>query len=1306
VPATISFSANQQVVTIQTNTQSYTINRPVVSPWNYQASGSTYYVATNGSDTNNGSLAHPFASIAKGIAAAQPGDIVYVEAGTYVEAPYINKSGLSGKPIILSCAPGALGQVTVVPPQSYVTSNPDSAVFTLDAADYVWINGFIIEGPMGQSYAPASEHYGANGITFENKAGLGDEATNNVIYNNVHCGIKEMNHGGQGIFIQGNVIFGNGTSTLDHGIYMPAPNSTLDGNVIFNNTGWGIHLYPSPANQTITHNILFNNGVGGILLASNGDTVMYNTAVNNNTWGILYFRSGCTNNIVEHNIFADNKYLNADYDSGGPMNSFPSNNIDDYNCYYPGQPRLQSPGQHELYANPQFLNLAADDFRLASGTAASADGAYVFPVSIGSLVWNDLNDNGIQDPGESGLNGVTVNLLDSNGNAVLNTSNQAITTTTANNPTTGAAGYYQFSNLPPGSYEVQFVAPAGDVFSMPAGSAAQNLLNAAGTTLTSSLTLTSGQSLQTINAGVYQASVDVPPSASVTGLPANNTTTEGTALKLSASAIAGTPAENAAGFTYTWSVTKVHNGVTTNTFASGTASGATAPINFTVDDEGTYTLTVTATDVNGAVSPAVTQVITATAVAPTAAIGGPADGVPYQTRQLTLTASSPSPVDQAAKFTFAVNWGDGTTQTITDYSGTVASHAYSSSGTYVVSVEAIDSGGTAGAAVTQSIVVQTIEVQNDPTSNGGSVGLAIGGTAGNDNFVVSTTTTSGVVAVSLNGTSLGTFTPTGGLISLFGGPGTDTVTFQGTAAGAFSLVGRTLAYTTSSTTGPQFNLTLAPAADIEDLVVQGSGFASTYTVQDATIATAITAYGSGDVFTFADTGAATQPVTLTATIGSATLIGANLANSWLITGSGSGTLQAGSGPVNSFSGFQNLTGGSAADTFLFANNSASIAGNIDGKGGTNTLDFSGRSKAITATLVSSGLNRATAIGGTWTNIQDLVGSTATADILYGPNTASTWTINGTNAGSVAGVAFSGFENLTGGSAGNTFAFTGSGKISGNVNGGIGSNTFDVSGYTSPATINLAAHSATPVGGTGCNFSNFVGDNKTTTLIGFNASTTWNITATNTGTVGSYSFSGIANLTGGTGNDTFKLANGKGVTGTINGGAGTNTIDESAYLTGATINLVLGTATNVGGVTNIQNAIGGAGNDILVGTTGTTLLQGGNGSNLLIADSSAATLIGGTGGNLLIGGTTSYDSNATALAAILATWDNTSTGYSARVATLMSASYLYQLDNATVKDNGVGNLLTGGSGQNLYFAHLTNPAKDSTDALASDTVIGI
>src|SRR5204863_5047269 len=71
--------------------------------------------------------------------------------------------------------------------------------------------------------------------------------------------------------------------------------------------------------------------------------------------------------------------------------------------------------------------------------------------SIGNRVWQDSNGNGIQDPGEPGLAGVTVQLLAADG---------LVSATT----TTDSTGAYNFANVPPGSYSVAVQPPAGYAF--------------------------------------------------------------------------------------------------------------------------------------------------------------------------------------------------------------------------------------------------------------------------------------------------------------------------------------------------------------------------------------------------------------------------------------------------------------------------------------------------------------------------------------------------------------------------------------------------------------------------------------------------------------------------------------------------------------------------------------------------------------------------------------------------------------------------------------------------------------------------
>jgi len=67
------------------------------------------------------------------------------------------------------------------------------------------------------------------------------------------------------------------------------------------------------------------------------------------------------------------------------------------------------------------------------------------PATLGGFVWEDDNRDGIRDPDEPGIEGVTVRLLDCDTSAILSTN------------TTEADGSYLFTNLMPGDYKVQFV---------------------------------------------------------------------------------------------------------------------------------------------------------------------------------------------------------------------------------------------------------------------------------------------------------------------------------------------------------------------------------------------------------------------------------------------------------------------------------------------------------------------------------------------------------------------------------------------------------------------------------------------------------------------------------------------------------------------------------------------------------------------------------------------------------------------------------------------------------------------------------
>ncbi len=119
--------------------------------------------------------------------------------------------------------------------------------------------------------------------------------------------------------------------------------------------------------------------------------------------------------------------------------------------------------------------------------------------SLGDFVWNDSNGNGVQDSGEPGVDGVTVNLYQ-----VLDQTPAQIATM----PTAGG-GQYLFPNLVPGDYFVEFLPPQGVVITAPGqgGDPALDSNPDRTTGRTPIIELMEGENNLTIDAGVYSPSI-------------------------------------------------------------------------------------------------------------------------------------------------------------------------------------------------------------------------------------------------------------------------------------------------------------------------------------------------------------------------------------------------------------------------------------------------------------------------------------------------------------------------------------------------------------------------------------------------------------------------------------------------------------------------------------------------------------------------------------------------------------------------------------------------------------------------------
>jgi uncharacterized repeat protein (TIGR01451 family) len=291
---------------------------------------------------------------------------------------------------------------------------------------------------------------------------------------------------------------------------------------------------------------------------------------------------------------------------------------------------------------------------------------------------------------------------------------------------------------------------------------------------------------------------------------------------------------------------------------------------------------------------------------------------------------------------------------------------------------------------------------------------------------------------------------------------------------------------------------------------------------------------------------------------------------------------------------------------------------------------------------------------------------AGTDTLVGPNAGATWNLSGFNQGSIGGVVTSylSFENLTGGSGPDNFVIQGGG-VNGTIDGGGGTDTLDYSSVVAPVRVNLGINVTSAASLDGSQETPPNGSVATgTATFTYNAATLqFDVTLTVTGISAAdanlkidihQAPNGVAGpaivslfdatLPSSAGTLT-PTANGFTFTATSVGTTLHRGLDpnrEAAFLGDLTYIDVRttavpsgeireqivrqtqtaqasGVATNTGGVVNIENVIGGAGNDSIVGSFAINSLVGGGGNDLILGGPGNDQLVGGSGDDVLIWG---------------------------------------------------------------------------------------
>lgn len=398
------------------------------SPSQVQAA-SSYYVATNGSDSNPGTIDQPFLTLAKGFSALAPGDTLYIRGGTYtMQRVDVTSSGTASAYKSVRNYPGETvifdGQNTTDPSINGCSVKFASVSYWnisgitmknwicvgvyLSNASYINISDMIIYD-VNNPYEVSANPYGSEGIMGEGSAYI--NVSNSEIYN---VGVSSPQS--------------RKDAHVDHGVYLGYNSNHWNFyyNRIHDTIGCGIQFYAGESHRmdggsysNIYNNLFYNNTMSGVLLSDNAQSYIVNNTFCGNGENDLEYYSHVTYARVYNNIFGTN-FSSGSYHIWWTDSTSKNNSID-YNSYrvasqtaYKGSTSYSFSGwqrigydTHGVSGNPSFMNEIAKDFRVhgSSNTLGMASATYA-PVydyvhnlrqttgeDMGAYDYNDAYDN-------------------------------------------------------------------------------------------------------------------------------------------------------------------------------------------------------------------------------------------------------------------------------------------------------------------------------------------------------------------------------------------------------------------------------------------------------------------------------------------------------------------------------------------------------------------------------------------------------------------------------------------------------------------------------------------------------------------------------------------------------------------------------------------------------------------------------------------------------------------------------------------------------------------------------------------------
>lgn len=337
----------------------------IVIAVNAVVSVKTWFVSTLGNDTTgNGTQGAPFKTIAKGIASMAGGDVLVIRGGSYPEIINSPPSGISN---LLRTVVQAFSGETVI------TNGLDIYSRNYITVSHITLNGYSNHIGRSVSTNPASTFITLENVEARNWVGGGSGG------GGFNIGFRQEGVSSN-IRLTNCISHNNGSTNLDHGIYVSSRDNIIEGGSYYLNSGHGIQVYASAGagstNNTIIRGVVaHDNGSFGIGLYEGVNLLAYNNIAYHN--GIIVsgaggIRSAYNSSLAK--ILNNTVFGNTGYGIGlesSASDSTLENNISYQNTGSPISNSGNNPSlSNNLTTNPSFVDAVNHNFHLLAGSAA------------------------------------------------------------------------------------------------------------------------------------------------------------------------------------------------------------------------------------------------------------------------------------------------------------------------------------------------------------------------------------------------------------------------------------------------------------------------------------------------------------------------------------------------------------------------------------------------------------------------------------------------------------------------------------------------------------------------------------------------------------------------------------------------------------------------------------------------------------------------------------------------------------------------------------------------------------------------